>query len=314
MRPAVLCVALTACTALNPAFDQPGPSTSAGETSPSTTSPGESTQPVDPTTSSTSSLSMTQSGTSGPGDSSTSATSEPASTSDSSAGPLCAAQNEACDLLACCGECATCTNGTCVLDDALCGTCGVCVAGSCEPAKQNTPCVPDQDDCPNRVWGLVNGVCYATKPGRHLRRQGRLRASPTVSDQGAVSCCMCDPKLRPIADNSCSVRRRSTSSRSTVDVPPRGRARRANASTSACNQDTAAVANAPATPNGMCVQESTRSPPASPTCATGGLNAVQQLHVRRQTAAPMHDGPPATRAPDVCRRSLTRCAGGPSCS
>lgn len=191
MRPAVLCVALTACTALNPAFDQPGPSTSAGETSPSTTSPGESTQPVDPTTSSTSSLSMTQSGTSGPGDSSTSATSEPASTSDSSAGPLCAAQNEACDLLACCGECATCTNGTCVLDDALCGTCGVCVAGSCEPAKQNTPCVPDQDDCPNRVWGLVNGVCYATKPAGLCDKDGGC--IPDCQDQGAVIA-MCDPR------------------------------------------------------------------------------------------------------------------------
>ncbi len=197
MRPAVLCVVLTACTGLNPAFDPPAPTASAGETSQSTTSPGDSTttQPVDPTTSSTSSMSMTQSDTSGPEDSSGTATSAPASstTDASTTGPLCTPQNEACDAdLSCCGECATCTNGTCVLDDSLCGTCGVCNAGSCEPAKQNTLCVPDQDDCVNRVWGLVDGVCYATKPAGLCDKDGAC--VPDCQDQGAVIAMCGDPR------------------------------------------------------------------------------------------------------------------------
>jgi len=190
MRLAVLWFALTACTTLNPAYDQPGQAASADDASPSTTSPGESTttQPGDPTTSTTTASVPT----SGPGDSSSTSTSEPAaSTSDTTTGPTCTPQNEACTAdLPCCGECATCTDGACVLDDALCGTCGVCNAGSCAPAKQNDPCVPAQDECPNRIWGLQDGVCYATKPAGDCDKDGVC--IPDCQDQGAVIQ-TCDP-------------------------------------------------------------------------------------------------------------------------
>lgn len=206
MRPAVLCallwVAPSACTAINPAFDEPRPTASVGETSHSTTSPGDgTTQPVDPTTSSASSTSTsTAVDSSGPGDSSSTSSTGPAAstTDDTTTGPTCAPQNEACDQLPCCGECATCSAGVCVLDDALCGTCGVCIAGSCEPAKQNTLCVPEQSDCTNRVWGLQDGVCYATKPAGLCNKDGAC--VPDCQEQGAVLA-MCDPRC--VVDGAC---------------------------------------------------------------------------------------------------------------
>lgn len=199
MRPAVLCVALSACTALNPAFDPAASQTaSAGETTAPTTSPGESTAtgPADPT--STTSTSTTTGGPPDPGDSSgTTAGDTPAATTDASTttnttGPACALQDAACSVdQPCCGECATCSAGVCVLDDTLCGICGVCIAGSCAPAKQNTPCVPDQEDCDNRIWGLQDGVCYATEPAGACDKDGAC--IPDCQAKGAVIQ-TCDPR------------------------------------------------------------------------------------------------------------------------
>lgn len=214
MRPAILCVALTACLGPNPAFDEAaslGPSSGPAPQTTSSTSPPTTTH-VEPTTSSEP---ATGDPSSVPGDTSSSATTDPATTTtsttavttatttDTTSPADCAPMGGQCQPDKCCGECATCgPGGVCELDDAKCGPCGTCTGdGTCQKATPGTACPPADDSCEKKVYGLelAEGACYAQA------------SAGTCDDQAnCVTFCVkgmklleCDPRCI-LADNPCS--------------------------------------------------------------------------------------------------------------
>lgn len=183
MRPAILCVALTACLGPNPAFDEAaslGPSSGPAPQTASSTTP-TTTMIVDPTTSS---QPATGDPSSVPGDTSSSATTDPETTTAVTT--------------------ATTTDTDCASmgDDAKCGPCSTCADnGTCQPAMPGTACPPADDNCEKKVYGLelAEGACYAQASVGTCDDQ----ANCVTSCVKGTKLLQCDPKCIR-ADNSCS--------------------------------------------------------------------------------------------------------------
>jgi len=94
--------------------------------------------------------------------SSSSSASDPVG-SDGTTGAACVAGGGDCTGpgASCCG-CLSCEDGTCAAGPGACAACQSCDGqGACVPAGEGTMCSPAADPCSGRVWGAVNGECFA---------------------------------------------------------------------------------------------------------------------------------------------------------
>ncbi len=145
-----------ACTRPNPAFDDSDGSLASDGPGTTLSITGLTAEPLTSTTTSAESSSST-----GVIDPTTGASSS-TTTDVSTGGPVCASIGESCGV--CCG-CGVCSQGICLPDNTQCGTCGECQQATCVPAPAGTGCTPPgPDTCSDKLWGLMDGDCYAQGP------------------------------------------------------------------------------------------------------------------------------------------------------
>lgn len=149
-----------ACTRPNPAYDDSDGMT-AGDAGPGTTVALPTGEPS--TTTATASTDATGSATVS---SSVDPTTDAATTGDiggsSTGAPICAKLGESCGE--CCG-CGTCPDGICLPDSSQCGPCEECQDNGCVPLPMGKDCtLPGTDSCSDKLWGLLDGDCFAYGP------------------------------------------------------------------------------------------------------------------------------------------------------
>jgi hypothetical protein len=206
MQPSTVIASLAAatvlaCTRPNPAFDDSDGAATASDAGPGTTAAltGLTQDPVTSSSASSTGSAITSSGAIEPTTSSTGASSTTSATtadlSSTTEAPLCAKIGEPCGV--CCG-CGVCADGVCAPDDSQCGPCSACQEAACVPAPADTSCTPPgPDTCSNKLWGLLDGDCFATAPLLGAcDAQGACNASPCEQGEVLVDCdaaCIKDP-------------------------------------------------------------------------------------------------------------------------
>ncbi len=212
MQPSTVIASLAAatvlaCTKPNPAFDDSDAAATASDAAATASDAGPGTTvsltglTQDPVTSSgaasTGSSAAVEATTSTTGTTGTTGTTTAATTdiSGSTDAPVCAKIGEPCGV--CCG-CGRCSDGVCTPDDSQCEPCSACQEAACVPVPADTSCTPPgPDTCSGKLWGLMDGDCFATAPLLGAcDAQGTCNASPCAQGEVLVDCdaaCIKDP-------------------------------------------------------------------------------------------------------------------------